>query len=143
MNNEMNLMNVMNQIPESFKQIMEQYSEAVQLIKSQSTQFKQINERLDYMEKKQPVNPVIISFLLQQRKKLVVGLLGGKGSPAYKDRKLSGAVYREAANDFKKHYKIPRYDLLKREDQESAVKFWAGWLPSEELQQRILEANKL
>lgn len=131
----------MGQLPESLNQIMEQYSKAVELIKNQSQQFKQINEHLEYMENQQPVNPVIITFLLEQRKKLVTKLLGGKGSPAYQDRKLSGAVYREAANDFKKHYKIPRYDLLKKEDQESALKFWSGWKPCLETTKRINEVN--
>ncbi|MFL2131456.1 ORF6C domain-containing protein [Ruoffia sp. FAM 24228] len=140
MNNEMV---ATNQFPKSFSQMMEHYSETLQLIKSQTTQIKQIDDRLDYIENKQPINPVIASFLQQQRKQIVIELLGGKSSPAYKNRKISGAVYREAASAFKKHFKIPRYDLLKREDQESALNFWTGWLPSESLRKQILEANKV
>lgn len=75
---------------------------------------------VDYLKNEQPVNPSICLALEKMRKQKVVELLGGKDSQAYKDRKFAQSVFSQAAKDFKEYFRIPRYDLLKRKDEEQA-----------------------
>ncbi|RHE66204.1 ORF6C domain-containing protein [Streptococcus parasanguinis] len=73
---------------------------------------------VDYFKNDQPVNPSICLALEKMRKQKVVELLGGKDSQAYKDRKFAQSVFSQAAKDFKEYFRIPRYDLLKRKNEE-------------------------
>lgn len=138
-NNEL-IINQMPSLPESIQAVLDHYTDTV--VKGLKEQYEVLKEKIEYLETKQPVNPVIISFLFSQRKSRVIKLLGGKESNAYRDAIIRSATYREAANAFKKRYKIPRYDLLSKKDQDSAMFFWHDWAPSEELIKRINKANQ-
>ena len=85
---------------------------------------------VDYLKNEQPVNPSVCLALEKMRKKKVVALLGGKDSQAYRDRHFAQSVFSQAAKDFKDYFRIPRYDLLKRKDEEKAFDYWDSWEPS-------------
>lgn len=85
---------------------------------------------VDYLKNEQPVNPSICLALEKLRKQKVVSLLGGKNSQAYRDRHFAQSVFSQAAKDFKDYFRIPRYDLLKRKDEERAFDYWNSWEPS-------------
>lgn len=121
-----------------FRQEIENYFESK---KEQDAAIKEIQLKVEKLEKRQPVNPIIISLIAQMRRTHIVKLLGGKEAPAYKDTKLAQTVFRTAAREFKNKFKIPRYDLLKQEDEEEAKEFWAKWKPNRSLQNRIDQAN--
>ena len=96
---------------------------------------------VDYLKNEQPVNPSICLALEKMRKKKVVELLGGKDSQAYKDRKFAQSVFSQAAKDFKEYFRIPRYDLLKRKDEEQAFDYWQSWQPSANTKLEIKARN--
>lgn len=96
---------------------------------------------VDYLKNEQPVNPSICLALEKMRKKKVVELLGGKDSQAYKDRKFAQSVFSQAAKDFKEYFRIPRYDLLKRKDEEQAFDYWECWQPSANTKLEIKARN--
>lgn len=96
---------------------------------------------VDYLKNEQPVNPSICLALEKIRKKKVVELLGGKDSQAYKDRKFAQSVFSQAAKDFKEYFRIPRYDLLKRKDEEQAFDYWQSWQPSANTKLEIKARN--
>jgi prophage lambdaSa2, antirepressor protein, putative len=96
---------------------------------------------VDYLKNEQPVNPSICLALEKMRKKKVVELLGGKDSQAYKDRKFAQSVFSQAAKDFKEYFRIPRYDLLKRKDEEQAFDYWESWQPSANTKLEIKARN--
>lgn len=75
------------------------------------------------------------------RKKKVVALLGGKDSQAYRDRHFAQSVFSQAAKDFKDYFRIPRYDLLKRKDEEKAFDYWNSWEPSANTKLEIKARN--
>ena len=75
------------------------------------------------------------------RKKKVVALLGGKDSQAYRDRHFAQSVFAQAAKDFKDYFRIPRYDLLKRKDEEQAFDYWNSWEPSANTKLEIKARN--
>ena len=100
-----------------------------------------ISADVDYLKNEQPVNPSICLALEKMRKKKVVELLGGKDSQAYKDRKFAQSVFSQAAKDFKEYFRIPRYDLLKRKDEEQAFDYWDSWQPSANTKLEIKARN--
>ena len=116
----------------------------IQVLQTQK-ELKQNQETLaidvDYLKNEQPVNPSICLALEKIRKKKVVALLGGKDSQAYRDRHFAQAVFAQAAKDFKDYFRIPRYDLLKRKDEEQAFEYWNSWEPSANTKLEIKARN--
>ena len=96
---------------------------------------------IDYLKNEQPVNPSVCLALEKMRKKKVVALLGGKDSQAYRDRHFAQSVFSQAAKDFKDYFRIPRYDLLKRKDEEKAFDYWNSWEPSANTKLEIKARN--
>lgn len=96
---------------------------------------------VDYLKNEQPVNPSVCLALEKLRKKKVVALLGGKDSQAYRDRHFAQSVFSQAAKDFKDYFRIPRYDLLKRKDEEQAFDYWNSWEPSANIKLEIKARN--
>ena len=100
-----------------------------------------LSANVDYLKNEQPVNPSICLALEKMWKQKVVELLGGKDSQAYKDRKFAQSVFSQAAKDFKEYFRIPRYDLLKRKDEEQAFDYWGSWEPSANTKLEIKNRN--
>ncbi|KXT93894.1 ORF6C domain-containing protein [Streptococcus mitis] len=96
---------------------------------------------VDYLKNEQPVNPSICLELENLRRVKVIMALGGKDSQAYKDRSLASKVFRQAAKDFKEFFRIPRYDLLKKKDEERAFDYWKSWEPSHNTKMEIKTIN--
>ena len=96
---------------------------------------------IDYLKNEQPVNPSVCLALENLRKKKVVALLGGKDSQAYRDRHFAQSVFSQAAKDFKDYFRILRYDLLKRKDEERAFDYWNNWEPSANTKLEIKARN--
>ena len=96
---------------------------------------------VDYLKNEQPVNPSICLALEKLRKQKVVSRLGGKNSQAYCDRHFAQSVFSQAAKDFKDYFRIPRYDLLKRKDEERAFDYWNSWEPSANTKLEIKNRN--
>lgn len=94
-----------------------------------------------YLKNEQPINPSISLELERLRKIKIINALGGMESPAYKDRSFSGKVFRQAAKDFKEHFHIPRYDMLKRKDEQAGFDYWGTWEPSTNTKLEIQRKN--
>ena len=116
----------------------------IQVLQTQK-ELKQNQETLaidvDFLKNEQPVNPSGCLALEKLRKKKVVALLGGKDSQAYRDRHFAQSVFAQAAKDFKDYFRIPRYDLLKRKDEEQAFDYWNSWEPSANTKLEIKARN--
>ena len=96
---------------------------------------------VDYLKNEQPINPSICLELENLRRVKVIMALGGKDSQAYKDRSFASQVFRQAAKDFKEFFRIPRYDLLKKKDEERAFDYWKSWEPSHNTKMEIKTIN--
>lgn len=107
--------------------------------KKQREEYKQLNNRMTFMESTQPVMPSITMELERQRKKRVIQCLGGKKSEAYK--KISRKVFSEAGHDFKTMFCIPRYDMLQRKDEKAALAYWDNWEPCTNTKMEIKQLN--
>ncbi|KAF3306043.1 hypothetical protein FPV25_03030 [Carnobacterium sp. PL17GRE32] len=100
---------------------------------------KTIKNDIDYLKNIQPVNPSVTKVLEQKRKANVVKWLGGKDSQAY--AQMSREVFAEAGHDFKEMFNVPRYDLLRRKDEETALMYWENWEPSTNTKMQINKLN--
>ena len=78
--------------------------------------------------------------LLQARKAKVISTCGGTDSNYYIEKKAK-KVFSEFSRDFKKEFKIPRYDCLKSKKFDEAMKFTKNWYPSFVLQREIQNVN--
>lgn len=96
---------------------------------------------VDYLKNRQPINPSTSMELEKLRKKRVINALGGMESPAYKNRSFAGKVFRQAAKDFKEHFRIPRYDMLQIKDEQAAFEYWGMWEPSTNIKMEIQHKN--
>lgn len=96
---------------------------------------------LDYLKNRQPINPSVGMELEKLRKTRVINALGGMESPAYKNRSFAGKVFRQAAKDFKEHFRIPRYDMLQVKDEQAAFDYWKLWEPSHNTKMEIKLLN--
>ncbi|QBX24844.1 antirepressor protein [Streptococcus phage Javan214] len=96
---------------------------------------------IDYLKEEQPIHPSHLANLEKKRKKRVVALLGGITAGAYLDKDFSRKVFWEAGKDFKEHFKIGRYDMLPRKDEEEAFAYWSTWEPSTNTKMKIRQLN--
>ncbi|MGT2812926.1 ORF6C domain-containing protein [Streptococcus minor] len=96
---------------------------------------------VDYLKNKQPINPSVSMELEKLRKTKVINALGGMESLAYKNRSFAGKVFRQAAKDFKEHFRIPRYDMLQVKDEQAAFDYWDMWEPSTNIKMEIQQEN--
>lgn len=96
---------------------------------------------VDYLKNRQPINPSVSMELEKLRKTRVINALGGMDSPAYRDRSFAGKVFRQAAKDFKEHFRIPRYDMLQVKDEQAAFDYWGAWEPSTNTKMEINRLN--
>ena len=71
---------------------------------------------------------------------IVVGSLGGKTSPAYKN--MAFKVFSAFWRDFKNHFEIPRYGELPKSKFEEGLRFIGMWQPSTSLKIEIDNTNR-
>lgn len=96
---------------------------------------------VDYLKNEQPINPSISMELEKLRKTKVINALGGMDSPAYKNRSFASKVFHQAAKDFKEFFRIPRYDMLKRRDEQAGFDYWGAWEPPTNIKMEIKRIN--
>lgn len=98
-------------------------------------------EHIDFLMNKSEIDSVQRYQLRKARNHKAVETLGGKNSNAYKDRSLSRKVFRALEHDFKETFVISRYEDLKKEDFEAAIKFIENWYSPYTLKQEIEAKN--
>jgi Rha family phage regulatory protein len=73
--------------------------------------------------------------------KNIVSILGGKGSPAYKDSSLRNKVYSLHWTDFKEYFQVNSYKNTLRKDFDRAIDYLKLWRPQGKLLREIEIAN--
>ena len=100
----------------------------------------EIEKTVADIKEKAEVDEVQRYQLLQARKAKVISACGGTDSNYYIEKKAK-KVFSEFGRDFKKAFKIPRYDCLKSKKFDEAMKFTKNWYPSFVLQREIQNVN--
>lgn len=102
---------------------------------------KKAEEDINFLKNTSEIDSVQRHGLWKARNRKAVEVLGGKDSNAYKDKNLSRKVFRALEHDLKETFNISRYEDLKKEDFEAAIKFIENWYPPYTLKQEIEAKN--
>ena len=99
-----------------------------------------VEEKIDYLTNTSELNETQRYQLLQARKQKVIQACGGADSNYYREKKAK-KVFSQFGRDFKKAFKIPRYDSLQKQYFDEAMKFTKNWYPDFVLQREIQNVN--
>ena len=99
-----------------------------------------VEEKVDYLTSTSELNETQRYQLLQVRKARVIQVCGGVESNYYQEKKAK-KVFSQFGKDFKKAFKIPRYDSLQKQYFDEAMEFTKNWYPDFVLQREIQNAN--
>lgn len=103
---------------------------------------KKVEADIDFLKNTSEIDSVQRHRLWKTRNRKAVEVLGGKDSNAYKDKKnLSRKAFKALEHDLKETFNISRYEDLKKEDFEAAIKFIENWYPPYTLKQEIEAKN--
>lgn len=102
---------------------------------------KKAEEDINFLKNTSEIDSVQRYQLRKARNRKAVKALGGKDSSTYKDKNLSRKAFRALEHDFKETFSISRYEDLKKEDFEAAIKFVENWYPPYTLKQEIEAKN--
>lgn len=100
-----------------------------------------VEEKIIEIESKQEINSDQRYKLWITRNRKAVEVLGGKDSNAYQDKKLTRKVFRALERDLKDNFTISRYEDLRRDEFDSAIKFIENWYPPYPLKREISLKN--
>lgn len=99
-----------------------------------------VEEKIDYLTNTSELNETQRYQLLQARKQKVIQVCGGSDSNYYREKKAK-KVFSQFGRDFKKAFKIPRYDSLQKQYFDEAMGFTKNWYPDFVLQREIQNVN--
>lgn len=103
---------------------------------------KKVEDDINFLKNTSEIDSVQRYRLWKARNRKAVEVLGGKDSNAYKDKKnLSRKAFKALEHDLKETFNISRYEDLKKEDFEAAIKFIENWYPPYTLKQEIEAKN--
>ncbi|MGN8884632.1 ORF6C domain-containing protein [Ligilactobacillus salivarius] len=100
-----------------------------------------IEEDLEDIKNKQEIDSTQRYKLKKARNRKAVEVLGGKESDAYQDKSLTRKVFRALERDLKDNFTISRYEDLRRDELDSAIKFIENWYPPYPLKREISLKN--
>lgn len=100
-----------------------------------------LEKSIDEIQNKSEIDSDQRYKLWVARNKKAIEALGGKGSNVYKDKALSRKTFRALEHSLKKKFVISRYEDLKKENFDEAIKTINKWYPPYELQCEIEEMN--
>ena len=100
-----------------------------------------IEEDLEDIKNKQEIDSTQRYKLKKARNRKAVEVLGGKESDAYQDKSLTRKVFRALERDLKDNFTISRYEDLRRDEFDSAIKFIENWYPPYPLKREISLKN--
>ncbi|UWF80190.1 MAG: ORF6C domain [Bacteriophage sp.] len=99
-----------------------------------------VEEKIDYLTNTSELNETQRYQLLQARKQKVIQVCGGPDSNYYREKKAK-KVFSQFGRDFKKAFKIPRYDSLQKQYFDEAMEFTKNWYPDFVLRREIQNVN--
>lgn len=122
--------------------MMPKLSKELQAIFLLDTRTAELDQRLTAVE-----NTMVIDYGQQQTLKnavnhrVVVEVLGGKGSPAYEDAHVRGTVYSEINKDIQNWFRVSARNNIPRKRFDEAIEYVNRWKPSTNTVMMIQNVN--
>lgn len=102
----------------------------------------QQEERITALEKNMVVDYDQQCTLRIQVNAVVTKALGGKNSPAYRDKSIRGRIYSECNHDIQNWFCVNSRNNIPRKRFEEAVEYIRSWRPSTNLSMTIRQTNE-
>ncbi|HCW52608.1 MAG TPA: hypothetical protein DG753_02470 [Clostridium sp.] len=99
----------------------------------------EMNDRVTKIENNTTIDYSQQEEIRQLVNKKVIEVLGGKGTPAYKE--LSKKVYASIWNDYKRKLNVNSYRNTSVKNYDKAIEMLMNWVPSREIELMITGAN--
>lgn len=125
--------------------LLELHYEAIKQVDSKADQaltgVEELKEQFNTFEKSLPLLPNEADEVSGAVKKRVVEILGGKESPAYKNRGICQKAFKDAYRELKRNFDTSRYKDIKREQKDKAVELDRMYVPPLYLKEQIEQVN--
>lgn len=86
---------------------------ALEQLQLQNQAILEVNEKVDKIQNDMPLFKAECDELQALVKKIGVGLMGGKNTPAYKDNSLRGRVYSDMQHQLRREFGVDKYSWIK------------------------------
>lgn len=86
---------------------------AIEQLRLQNQAILEVNEKVEKLENDMPLFKAECDELQALVKKIGVGLMGGKKSPAYKNNSLRGKVYSDMQHQLRREFGVDKYSWIK------------------------------
>lgn len=93
----------------------------LQTLDEQDKKIEGVEKKVDNLEQNMPLFNIECDELQSVVKKVGTKTLGGHGTPAYKNRSLSGKVYQDIQRQIKREFGIRSYKAIKRRELDVAI----------------------
>lgn len=125
--------------------LLELHYAAIKQVDSKADQaligVEELKQQFNTFEKSLPLLPNEADEVSNAVKRRVVEVLGGKTSPAYKNRTICQKTFMDAYRELKHNFNVPRYKDIKREQKDKAVEIASRYEPPLFLKEQIEQAN--
>ena len=123
------------------KTAMELIELEFQAIKEVKQEVEEVKKDLEYFKQDIPLLALEIECIIKARNKTAVSLLGGKESPAYKNKSLRGKVYSDLSREVKRQFGVDTYKAIKRSDCQKVISIIENYKLPMCLYEEISKAN--
>lgn len=86
---------------------------AIEQLQLQNQAILEVNEKVDKMNNNMPLFKAECDELQSLVRKIGMGLMGGKGSSAYKNNSLRGKIYSDIQHQLKREFGVDKYSWIK------------------------------
>lgn len=93
---------------------------AIEQLQLQNQAILEVNEKVDKMNNNMPLFKAECDELQSLVRKIGMGLMGGKGSSAYKNNSLRGKIYSDIQHQLKREFRVDKYSWIKHSQFERA-----------------------
>lgn len=120
-------------------------SEQIQLIAKGNIELEQkidsVNEDLQEFKKDMPLLALECQRITRAKNQKVIPLMGGKNSPAYKDKSLRTKVYTDIDSQLRREFGVNTYKAIKRNQCDIAIEIINGYELPMTLAEQIKDSN--
>lgn len=110
-------------------------------LKEVDTKLESVNQDLQDFKKDMPLLALECQKITNAKNKVVVNLMNGHDSNAYKDNSLRGKVYRDLESQLKREFGVDTYKAIKRSQCDLAVEIIRGYKLPLALSEDVKNAN--
>lgn len=112
-----------------------------QVLEEHDKELKEMKKDFNEYKENSPLFTIECKQLQSQVRKTAIQVLGGYGSPAYKDNSLRQKVFSDIQRELKRQFDVTRYEAIKRSEYEEAIEIIKNYVTTKKLKDDIKLKN--